>query len=121
MVQETRHWDEELGVTHSMRVKEGSSDYRYFTEPDLVPLVMSPEWVAGIAARLPELPAARRARYADQGLSPATAWVLSSLDPSLRAIYDDAVLSGALPQAAANWITGEVVAWLRRSEAAAAR
>jgi aspartyl-tRNA(Asn)/glutamyl-tRNA(Gln) amidotransferase subunit B len=116
IVQETRHWDEESGVTHSMRVKEGSSDYRYFTEPDLVPLVMSPEWVAGIAERLPEMPADRRARYAGQGLAPATAGVLSGLDPTLRAIYDDAVLSGASPQAAANWVTGEVVAWLRRND-----
>jgi aspartyl-tRNA(Asn)/glutamyl-tRNA(Gln) amidotransferase subunit B len=117
VVQETRHWDEESGVTHSMRVKEGSSDYRYFTEPDLVPLVMSPEWVSGIAKRLPEMPADRRARYTGQGLVAATAGVLSGLDPSLRAVYDDAVLSGAPPQAAANWVTGEVVAWLRRNDA----
>jgi aspartyl-tRNA(Asn)/glutamyl-tRNA(Gln) amidotransferase subunit B len=117
VIQETRHWDEESGVTHSMRVKEGSSDYRYFTEPDLVPLVMSPEWVAGVAARLPELPANRRTRYAGQGLSPAAAGILSGLDGSLRAIYDEAVLSGAPPTAAANWLTGEVVAWLRRTEA----
>jgi aspartyl-tRNA(Asn)/glutamyl-tRNA(Gln) amidotransferase subunit B len=117
VVQETRHWDEESGVTHSMRVKEGSSDYRYFTEPDLVPLVMSPEWVSGIAKRLPEMPADRKARYTGQGLVAATAGVLSGLDPSLRAVYDDAVLSGAPPQAAANWVTGEVVAWLRRNDA----
>ncbi len=116
VVQETRHWDEDSGVTHSMRVKEGSSDYRYFTEPDLVPLVMSPEWVSGLGARLPEMPAERRARYLSQGLAPSTAGVLSGLDPGLRAVYDDAVLSGASPQAAANWLTGEVVAWLRRSE-----
>jgi aspartyl-tRNA(Asn)/glutamyl-tRNA(Gln) amidotransferase subunit B len=115
IVQETRHWDEESGVTHSMRVKEGSSDYRYFTEPDLVPLVMSPEWVAGIAARLPELPAERRARYIAQGLAPATAGILAGLDPTLRVIYDEAVLSGAPAQAAGNWLTGEVVAWLRRT------
>jgi aspartyl-tRNA(Asn)/glutamyl-tRNA(Gln) amidotransferase subunit B len=120
VVQETRHWDEESGVTHSMRVKEGSSDYRYFTEPDLVPLVMSPEWVAGVASRLPELPAERRSRYLEHGLSPAMAGVLSELDPTLRATYDEALLSGAPPQAAANWLTGEVVAWQRRTEADAA-
>jgi aspartyl-tRNA(Asn)/glutamyl-tRNA(Gln) amidotransferase subunit B len=100
-----------------MRVKEGSSDYRYFTEPDLVPLVMSPEWVAGVTARLPEMPAERRSRYAAQGLSTATAGILSGLDSSLRAIYDEALLSGAPPPAVANWLTGEVVAWLRRTEA----
>jgi aspartyl-tRNA(Asn)/glutamyl-tRNA(Gln) amidotransferase subunit B len=71
--------------------------------------------VAGIAARLPELPAERRARYIAQGLAPATAGILAGLDPTLRVIYDEAVLSGAPAQAAGNWLTGEVVAWLRRT------
>jgi aspartyl-tRNA(Asn)/glutamyl-tRNA(Gln) amidotransferase subunit B len=115
VIQETRHWDEESGVTHSMRVKEGSSDYRYFTEPDLAPMVMTPEWVAGIRERLPELPADRRARYAAQGLAAETAGVLSALDAGLRRLYDHAVLSGAPPRSAANWITGEVLAWLRKA------
>ena len=115
VIQETRHWEEESGVTHSMRVKEGSSDYRYFTEPDLVPMVMTPEWIAGIRERLPELPANRRVRYAAQGLGVETAGVLSGLDAGLRRLYDDAVLSGAPPRSAANWITGEVLAWLRKT------
>ncbi|HEU5112732.1 MAG TPA: Asp-tRNA(Asn)/Glu-tRNA(Gln) amidotransferase subunit GatB [Acidimicrobiia bacterium] len=115
VVQETRHWDEETGITHSMRVKEGSSDYRYFTEPDLVPMVMTPEWVAGIEKRLPELPAGRRARYAAQGLSIEMAGVLSALDSDLRRLYDDALLSGAPPRSAANWITGEVLGWVRKA------
>ncbi len=115
VIQETRHWEEESGVTHSMRVKEGSSDYRYFTEPDLVPMVMTPEWIAGIRERLPELPADRRVRYAAQGLGVETAGVLSGLDAGLRRLYDDAVLSGAPPRSAANWVTGEVLAWLRKT------
>ncbi|MET0565400.1 MAG: Asp-tRNA(Asn)/Glu-tRNA(Gln) amidotransferase subunit GatB [Acidimicrobiia bacterium] len=115
VIQETRHWEEESGVTHSMRVKEGSSDYRYFTEPDLVPMVMTPEWIAGIRERLPELPADRRTRYGAQGLAVETAGVLSSLDAGLRRLYDDAVLSGAPPRSAANWINGEVLAWLRKT------
>lgn len=118
VVQETRHWDEEAGVTHSLRVKEGSSDYRYFTEPDLVPMVMSPEWVAQVGDRLPELPAERRARYQGQGLEQGSAGALSNLDGRLRAIYDDAVELGTPPRAAANWLTGEVVGWLRKSETA---
>jgi aspartyl-tRNA(Asn)/glutamyl-tRNA(Gln) amidotransferase subunit B len=60
LVQETRHWDEEAGVTHSMRTKEGSSDYRYFTEPDLVPLRLDSDWVDKVRSTIPELPAARR-------------------------------------------------------------
>ncbi|HEX5695177.1 MAG TPA: Asp-tRNA(Asn)/Glu-tRNA(Gln) amidotransferase subunit GatB [Acidimicrobiia bacterium] len=116
VTQETRHWDEEAGVTHSMRTKEGSSDYRYFTEPDLVPMAMSAEWVDRVRARLPELPAQRRERYRSQGLDHETAGVLSAVDATLRAIYDDAVLSGAPARAAANWLTGEVVGWLRKSD-----
>ncbi len=116
VVQETRHWDEEAGVTHSMRSKEGSSDYRYFTEPDLVPMVSGAALVAEIEDRLPELPAARRERYRSQGLDHALAGVLSALDPTLRAIYDETVLSGSSPRSAANWLTGEVIAWLRRSD-----
>lgn len=118
VVQETRHWDEEAGVTRSLRVKEGSSDYRYFTEPDLVPMVMSPEWVAQVGDRLPELPAQRRARYQSQGLEPGPAGALSNLDARLRMIYDDAVELGAPPRAVANWLTGEVIGWLRKSETA---
>jgi len=119
VVQETRHWDEETGVTHSMRVKEGSSDYRYFTEPDLVPMSMSPEWVARVKERLPELPAQRRSRYVSQGLEVGAAGALSNLDANLRAVYEQAVLSGAPARAAARWLTGEVVGWLRKSEVGA--
>ena len=116
VVQETRHWDEEAGVTHSMRTKEGSSDYRYFVEPDLVPMVIDEEWVARVRASLPELPALRRDRYREQGLSDATAGVLSATTPLLRELHASAVQAGADPRASANWVTGEVTAWLRRQE-----
>lgn len=114
VVQETRHWDEEADVTHSMRTKEGSSDYRYFTEPDLVPMVMSRDWVDEIRLHLPELPAARRARYIEDGLDENLAGILSDSPGGLRAVYDEAVATGAPTRAAANWLTGEVTAWLRR-------
>jgi aspartyl-tRNA(Asn)/glutamyl-tRNA(Gln) amidotransferase subunit B len=116
VVQETRHWDEEAGVTHSMRTKEGSSDYRYFTDPDLVPMVMHQDWVDRVRERLPELPAQRRQRYESQGLDADSAGVLSGVDATLRKIYDEAVLSGAPAKAAANWLTGEVIAWARKRE-----
>ncbi len=64
VTQETRHWDEAQGVTGTMRSKEEADDYRYFPEPDLVPVDPSPEWIAEVAAALPVLPAARRARLA---------------------------------------------------------
>src|SRR6266545_3610294 len=71
LVQETRHWDESTGRTEPMRSKEYAMDYRYFPEPDLVPIEASPEWVDGLRAALPELPAERRARLAKAtGLGP---------------------------------------------------
>jgi aspartyl-tRNA(Asn)/glutamyl-tRNA(Gln) amidotransferase subunit B len=116
LIQETRHWDEQEGVTHSMRTKEGSSDYRYFTEPDLVPMAMSEDWVEEVRSELPELPASRRARLEEQGLDGALASVLTAAPAELRSIYFEAVSDGAPPKAVANWLVGEVTAWLRRSE-----
>ena len=63
--QQTRHWDEGDGKTHTLRDKEDADDYRYFLEPDLVPLVPDPEWIEAVRASLPMLPAARRARLAE--------------------------------------------------------
>src|SRR5436190_7221322 len=74
LVQETRHWDEDGGATHPLRSKEFAFDYRYFPEPDLPPLEPSPEWIERIRASLPELPAAKRLRFAEQyELKPAQA------------------------------------------------
>ena len=116
VVQETRHWDEEGDVTHSMRTKEGSSDYRYFTEPDLVPMVMGEGWVEAVRSTLPELPAQRLERYAEAGLDADSASILSAAPEKLRSVFDEASAVGADPRAAANWLTGEVTAWLRRTE-----
>src|SRR5206468_6280883 len=72
VVQETRHWDEDDGRTHSLRSKEEAFDYRYFPEPDLVPVAPSPDWVASVRAALPALPAERRVALADRaGVAPA--------------------------------------------------
>jgi aspartyl-tRNA(Asn)/glutamyl-tRNA(Gln) amidotransferase subunit B len=116
LVQETRHWDEESAVTHSMRTKEGSSDYRYFTEPDLVPMHMDRSWVESIRSGLPELPAARRSRYVEAGLEDGQAGVMSDAPLALRELFDSAIEAGAPARSAANWLTGEVTAWLRRTE-----
>lgn len=116
LVQETRHWDEEAGVTHSMRVKEGSSDYRYFAEPDLLPMVLDEAWIDEVASGLPETPAARRQRYAGAGLDSHTSAVLTAADPEIRALFEAAVAAGAPAVPAANWVTGEITALLRRRE-----
>src|SRR5918994_7645171 len=92
--QETRGWDEEAGRTVVQRSKEEANDYRYFPEPDLPPLRPSDAWVAELRARLPELPAERRARYVEQlGLSPYDARVLTG-DAALAAYFDELVEAG---------------------------
>ena len=118
IVMETRHWDEEAGVTRSGRAKEGSSDYRYFPDPDLVPMEIDRSWEEEMAALLPELPAQRRSRYEEMGAAPAQAAALAGADGSLRRLFEEAAGAGAAPEQAANWVSGEVVAALRRSKAA---
>ncbi len=111
--QETRHWDEGEGVTHSMRSKEGSSDYRYFPEPDLLPIEVTEEWRNEIAATLPELPSARAARYVGLGVDADSATSLAGSEP-LMVMFESSLAAGAPAQVAANWLTGEVTAWSRR-------
>jgi aspartyl-tRNA(Asn)/glutamyl-tRNA(Gln) amidotransferase subunit B len=117
VVQETRHWDEEAGRTRSMRSKEGSSDYRYFAEPDLTPMEMDEAWVERVRATLPELPARRVERYVTSGLDESIAGVLSGVAAPMRELYESAVAKGADARAVANWVTGEITAWQRREDA----
>ncbi len=112
VVQETRHWNEESGSTTSMRSKEESEDYRYFQEPDLMPIEVSPEWRDAIVAGLPELPAARRARYGSLGVDGGVAAVLVATE-ELGAWFEAAMDGGGDPRLIGNWLSGEVVAWSR--------
>ena len=112
LVQETRHFDEGTGQTSSLRSKEYAFDYRYFPEPDLPPVEPSSEWVERIRAALPELPAARRRRLAEQyGLAPAHARMLGGSAPWAD-FFEQAVALGAPAQAAANWMTQNLAALL---------
>ena len=109
LIQETRGWDDDRGVTYHMRTKETSDDYRYFPEPDLPPLRVEPAWVAEVGATLPELPAARRARYRDElGLSAYDADVLVA-DAAATTVFEAALAADpALPaKKLANWVSGE--------------
>ncbi|HLE38279.1 MAG TPA: Asp-tRNA(Asn)/Glu-tRNA(Gln) amidotransferase subunit GatB [Acidimicrobiia bacterium] len=114
VAQETRHWDEEAGRTRAGRSKEESSDYRYFTEPDLMPLVVDDTTVGRIRAGLPELPAARRGRYVASGVEENAARTLVA--GGLADLFDRAVTAGASARGAANWLTGEVTAHLNRTD-----
>jgi aspartyl-tRNA(Asn)/glutamyl-tRNA(Gln) amidotransferase subunit B len=114
LVQETRHWDEDRGITSSMRSKEEAFDYRYFPEPDLVPMEPDAEWVDRLRADLPELPAARRVRLAEEhGLQPAAAAQL--VNAEWADFFEDAVGLGAEPVAAANWMTGDLAGLLNEA------
>jgi aspartyl-tRNA(Asn)/glutamyl-tRNA(Gln) amidotransferase subunit B len=109
LIQETRGWDDERGVTYHMRTKETSDDYRYFPDPDLPPLQVERAWLDEIAAGLPELPAARRARYQEAlGLSAYDAQVLVA-DAGATLVFEAArTADPSLPtKKLANWVTGE--------------
>jgi aspartyl-tRNA(Asn)/glutamyl-tRNA(Gln) amidotransferase subunit B len=109
IVQETRGWSDERGETYRMRAKETSDDYRYFPEPDLPPLHVDRAWIEALRAALPELPAARRTRYASAyGLSAYDAAVLVA-DPDAALLFERTHAAGdGLPaKSVANWVTGE--------------
>ncbi|MCA1846774.1 MAG: Asp-tRNA(Asn)/Glu-tRNA(Gln) amidotransferase subunit GatB, partial [Actinobacteria bacterium] len=122
VIQETRHWDEEAGRTYSLRSKEESHDYRYFPEPDLVPVIPSEEWRSRVRAAMPELPAARKARLMD-------AWDISDTDAGVLvgtpglADYAEAAVAAAANGSGrdvTNWVTGDLLAHLKESGAAPA-
>jgi aspartyl-tRNA(Asn)/glutamyl-tRNA(Gln) amidotransferase subunit B len=115
VLQETRHWIEDERRTIGMRMKEESEDYRYFQEPDLVPLVVDDRWRAEVIGSLPELPAVRRNRYLSAGIDQPAADNIGD-DPAFVAMFDEALEAGGDAKAMANWLTGEVVAHLRREE-----
>jgi aspartyl-tRNA(Asn)/glutamyl-tRNA(Gln) amidotransferase subunit B len=113
VVQETRHWHEDTGVTTPGRSKEEAEDYRYFPEPDLVPIAPSREWVESLRATLPEPPRARRARLQQS-------WGFSDLEmrdtvgAGALALVEETVAAGAAPQAARKWWLSELA---RRAKA----
>ncbi|MBU1003257.1 MAG: Asp-tRNA(Asn)/Glu-tRNA(Gln) amidotransferase subunit GatB [Proteobacteria bacterium] len=109
VVQQTRLFDADAGTTHAMRGKEEAHDYRYFPDPDLVPLVLEQSWVDGIAASLPELPEAKRARFITQyGLPEYDAEVLTS-DRALAEYYEAAVGAFDNPKKVSNWIMSDML------------
>ncbi|ACB51024.1 glutamyl-tRNA (Gln) amidotransferase subunit B [Crocosphaera subtropica ATCC 51142] len=114
--QETRLWDESNQETISMRKKEGSSDYRYFPEPDLPPLEVSEEKLNAWKQELPELPAQKRKRYEEAlGLSAYDARVLTD-DREVAEYYETAVNTGADAKLVANWVTQDIAAYLNNSK-----
>ncbi len=109
VVQETRLWDADRGVTRSMRSKEEAHDYRYFPEPDLMPLEIDEEWIERVRAELPELPDARRRRFIEQyGLPAYDAGVLTA-SRELADYFEKVVAAHDNPKAASNWVMSDVI------------
>ena len=113
VAQETRLFDPDLGETASMRSKEEAHDYRYFPEPDLVPLRIGEEWLASIRATMPELPAHKRSRFLEEfGLSEYDADVLTASRATAEYFETAARVSGN-PKMAANWVMGDLMGALK--------
>jgi aspartyl-tRNA(Asn)/glutamyl-tRNA(Gln) amidotransferase subunit B len=116
IVQETRLYDSDKGVTFSMRGKEESHDYRYFPDPDLVPIVIDDDWLEKLKSELPELPEQKRHRFSEEyGISKYDAGVLTS-DRSLAAYFEECNSFYPKPKIAANWIMGDLLRELKNDE-----
>lgn len=112
ILQETRLWEEGAQRTIGMRTKEGSSDYRYFPEPDLTPIEVAPKQLKQWQSELPELPAAKRHRYEEEiGLSPYDTRILTD-DHAITHYFETTLAAGASAKQAANWIMGDITGYL---------
>jgi aspartyl-tRNA(Asn)/glutamyl-tRNA(Gln) amidotransferase subunit B len=116
IVQETRLWDSEAGVTHGMRGKEEAHDYRYFPDPDLVPVVVDEEWIEKVRSELPELPDAKKARFMkDYGLPEQDAVVLTG-SKELATYFEACVDRFSQPKKVSNWIMVELLRELNKDD-----
>lgn len=119
VIQETRTWDEGRGITLPLRSKEEAHDYRYFPEPDLVPLVIDREWVESIRQTLPELPAPRRIRLQGLGLSAYDAAVITQ-SKAMADFFDRALARYGDAKSLANWVMGEFLRLLNANQCSVA-
>ena len=116
ITQDTRRWDDVKGYSYAMRTKEEAHDYRYFPEPDLVPVVVDDTWLSQIKASLPELPEARKDRYITVfGLPEYDAALLTS-SKRLADFFEDAVKESSNTKAVSNWIMGDMMRLLKEKE-----
>jgi aspartyl-tRNA(Asn)/glutamyl-tRNA(Gln) amidotransferase subunit B len=113
VVQETRLYNPDLGETFTMRSKEDAHDYRYFPEPDLLPLRISAKWLGEVRGSMPELPGRKRARFVEEfGLSDYDAEVLTATR-AISEYFETAAAAAGNPKAAANWVMGDLMAMLK--------
>ncbi len=118
VVQETRLWDVQKGQTAVMRTKEGAHDYRYFPDPDLLPVTLAPEWIDDLRATIPELPSARLQRFVkDYHLSDYDAGILTDAK-GVADYFEACVALFPHPKTVSNWVTGELLRELHASDTA---
>jgi aspartyl-tRNA(Asn)/glutamyl-tRNA(Gln) amidotransferase subunit B len=110
VVQETRLFDPGRGETRPMRSKEDAQDYRYFPDPDLLPLEITPQWIGEVRASMPELPQDLRKQFEADGLPPAVAWLLTESRERAEYFRETLGATTVLPKVVANWVVGEVAA-----------
>ena len=116
IIQETRKWDDTKGTSSSLRSKEEAHDYRYFPEPDLVPIVLEPAYIEKIKSELPELPEAKKQRYIDEYKLPEyDAGVLTTTGVTAR-FFEDAVALYSEPKQISNWMMVEIPPLLKENE-----
>lgn len=116
ITQETRRWDDNRGESYSMRSKEEAMDYRYFPEPDLVPVKIDAEWLDRIRASLPILPQARRKRYVEELGIPAYDAVLLTSTRPISDLFEGATGICGNAKSASNWIMGEILRRMKENE-----
>jgi aspartyl-tRNA(Asn)/glutamyl-tRNA(Gln) amidotransferase subunit B len=116
VVQETRLWDDAQGSTTAMRSKEEAHDYRYFPDPDLVPILVDKPWVEKIRKQIPELPLAKRERFVKDYQLPAYDAGVLTADKALADYYEEVVRLCAKPKAASNWVMGDVLRFLNEEK-----
>jgi aspartyl-tRNA(Asn)/glutamyl-tRNA(Gln) amidotransferase subunit B len=114
ILQETRRYDEQTKETILMRVKEGSDDYRYFPEPDLVPLHIDEDWKQRIYDQIPELPDARKKRYIEELKLPQYDSMVLTNNKELSDFFEETIAQGGDIKQASNWLMGEVSAYMNK-------
>jgi len=116
VVQETRRWDESQGKTFAMRSKEEAEDYRYFPDPDLVPVVVDPAWVEEIRQTLPEMPDSRQERYVSEWDLPAYDAGVITASKAMADFFEATVAEYSDAKAVANWLMGDIARYLNAKE-----
>ena len=116
IIQETRLWDDAQGATNAMRSKEEAHDYRYFPDPDLVPVMVDEAWVSQIRSQMPELPQAKRERFINEYQIPAYDAGVLTADKPLACYYEEVVKLCGKPKIASNWVMGDVLKFLNEEK-----